>query len=303
MSGRLLIVGTPIGNLDDITLRALRALREADIIAAEDTRRTAQLLARHGISLHALAPAATHPRSPQPHRRLVSYHEFNEAKRTEELLQELQNGKTVALVSDAGMPTISDPGQRLIAAVVQYNADCRARSPEGHRADPAKHNPAGTERREGCHPEPVEGSLSFGKKAEIPRQARNDSLIELEIIPGPSAVTMAIAAGSASVSLAGNHGAFLFYGFLPHKPTQRRKVLTELAPLPYSLVFFESPYRLVKSLRDMHELLGNRRAVVARELTKKFEEIIRGDLAAILKKLENRSVKGEITVVVEGRHG
>jgi 16S rRNA (cytidine1402-2'-O)-methyltransferase len=117
--------------------------------------------------------------------------------------------------------------------------------------------------------------------------------IPIEIIPGPSAVTMALAAGG----IAGPH---LFYGFLPHKSAQRRKALTQLAPLPYTLVFFESPYRLVKSLRDMHELLGNRHAVVARELTKKFEEIIRGDLATILKKLENRSIKGEITLVVEG---
>jgi 16S rRNA (cytidine1402-2'-O)-methyltransferase len=114
---------------------------------------------------------------------------------------------------------------------------------------------------------------------------------------------MAIAASGisgAGVSPVNPPGGFLFYGFLPHKSTQRRRALTLLAPLPYTLVFFESPYRLIKSLRDMHELLGNRRAVVARELTKKFEEILRGDLATILKKLENRSVKGEITVVVEG---
>jgi 16S rRNA (cytidine1402-2'-O)-methyltransferase len=103
-----------------------------------------------------------------------------------------------------------------------------------------------------------------------------------------------------ALAASGVAGPHLFYGFLPHKSTQRRNALTRLAPLPYTLVFFESPYRVVKSLRDMHELLGNRRAVVARELTKKFEEIIRGELATILKRLEQRSIKGEITVVVEG---
>ncbi len=238
-TGKLYIVGTPIGNLEDITLRALRVLREADLIAAEDTRQTAKLLARYEITK---APA------PISRSGLVSYHEFNEARRTPELLDELQRGHRIALVCDAGMPTVSDPGQRLIQA-----------------------------------------ALAAG--------------IALEAIPGPSAVTAAIAAsGLAGSSRAKGvkAGQFLFYGFLPHKSTQRRKVLSRLSAFPFTLVFFESPYRLVKSLEDMRELLGNRQAVVARELTKKFEEILRGDLAAILKKLENRSIKGEITVVVEG---
>jgi 16S rRNA (cytidine1402-2'-O)-methyltransferase len=221
-SGRLFIVGTPIGNMEDITLRALRVLREASLVAAEDTRHTGMLLARHSIK-----------------KPLVSYHEFNEARRTAELLKDLQEGRSIALVSDAGMPTVSDPGQRLIRAAI-------------------------------------------------------DAGIAVEVIPGVSAITTALT-GSG---LGG--GPFLFYGFLPHKSGQRRNALTRLAPLPWSLVFFESPYRLVKSLQDMHDQLGNRRAVVARELTKKFEEILHGDLAATLKKLENRSVKGEITVVVEG---
>ena len=209
--------------MEDITLRALRVLREAGLVAAEDTRHTGLLLARHEI------------RKP-----LVSYHEFNEAKRTPELLQELQQGRSIALVSDAGMPTISDPGQRLIRAAI-------------------------------------------------------DAGINVEVIPGVSAITAALAGSGC-----GGSGTFLFYGFLPHKGAQRRKVLSRLAPLPYTLVLFESPYRLVKSLRDIRELLGNRRVVVARELTKKFEELLRGDLEAVLKKLENRSIKGEITLVVEG---
>jgi 16S rRNA (cytidine1402-2'-O)-methyltransferase len=222
-AGTLYIVGTPIGNMEDITLRALRILREAGLVAAEDTRHTGLLLARHEI------------RKP-----LVSYHEFNEAKRTPELLQALQQGRSIALVSDAGMPTISDPGHRLIRAAI-------------------------------------------------------DAGIDVEVIPGVSAVTTALAGSGC-----GGSGTFLFYGFLPHKGAQRRKILSRLAPLPYTLVLFESPYRLVKCLRDMRELLGNRRVVVARELTKKFEELLRGDLEAVLKKLENRSIKGEITLVVEG---
>jgi 16S rRNA (cytidine1402-2'-O)-methyltransferase len=224
--GRLYVVGTPIGNMEDITLRALRVLREVDLVAAEDTRHTGLLLVRHAIK-----------------KPLVSYHEFNEAKRTPELLKELLQGRRIALVSDAGMPTVSDPGQRLIRAAI-------------------------------------------------------DAGIDVEIVPGVSAVTAAlVASGFGPIS---KSGSFLFCGFLPHKSGQRRNALSRLAPLPYALVFFESPYRLLKCLHDMHDLLGNRHAVVARELTKKFEEVIRGDLATILKKLENRSIKGEITLVVEG---
>jgi 16S rRNA (cytidine1402-2'-O)-methyltransferase len=221
-TGKLFIVGTPIGNMEDITLRALRVLREVDLIAAEDTRHTAVLLSRHDI-----------------HRPLVSYHEFNEAKRTPELLSRLREGRRIAVVSDAGMPTLSDPGLRLVRAAAE---------------------------------------------ADIP----------IEVVPGPSSITAALASGGLPVA------PFLFYGFLPHKSTQRRKALTRIAPLPYTLVFFESPYRLLKSLADMREVLGNRHAVIARELTKKFEEILRGDLDSSLKRLENRAVKGEITVLVEG---
>jgi 16S rRNA (cytidine1402-2'-O)-methyltransferase len=221
-TGKLCIVGTPIGNMEDITLRALRVLHEADLIAAEDTRRTGILLARHGLK-----------------KPFVSYHEFNEAKRTPELLVKLQQGRQIALVSDAGMPTLSDPGHRLIRAAI-------------------------------------------------------DAGIAVEVVPGVSAVTAALA-GS------GFGGPFLFFGFLPHKSGQRRTALTRLTPLPCTLVFFESPYRLLKSLGDMRDVLGNRGVVVARELTKKFEEFLRGDIESVLKKLENRSIKGEITVIVEGR--
>jgi 16S rRNA (cytidine1402-2'-O)-methyltransferase len=224
MTGKLSIVGTPIGNLEDITLRALRALREADLIAAEDTRHTAVLLARHDI------------RKP-----LVSYHEFNEARRCPELLEKLRHGQHVALVSDAGMPTVSDPGYRLIRAAL-------------------------------------------------------DAGIPVEVAPGPSAITAALAVAGLPAT------PFYFHGFLPHKTAQRRKLLSALHALRCTLVFFESPHRLLKTLADIRDVLGNRRVVVARELTKKFEQILRGDAASLLKSLENRAVKGEITLIVEGWH-
>lgn len=223
-TGTLYVVGTPIGNLEDITLRAMRVLREVDTIAAEDTRHTGQLLAQYEI------------RKP-----MISYHEHNEARRTQELIQRLEAGHAIALVSDAGMPTVSDPGFRLIRAALQAH-------------------------------------------------------VKVETVPGPSAVT-------AAVSLSGlTSGPFLFHGFLPHKSAQRRKVLGRLAGLDCALVFFESPYRVVKSLQDMRETLGNRQAVVARELTKKFEEFVRGRLDDVLKSLENKTVRGEITIVLEGSH-
>ena len=222
MTGKLFVVGTPIGNLEDITFRAVRVLREADVVAAEDTRRTGVLLAHFEI------------RKP-----LVSCHEFNEARRSAELLQRLRDGARVALVSDAGMPTLSDPGLRMVRAALEAG-------------------------------------------------------ISVEIIPGPSAITAALAGSGLAAE------PFLFYGFLPHKSAQRRKMLTELVPLPWTLVFFESPHRIVRSLSDLREVLGNRRVVLARELTKKFEEFMRGDLDGLLKMLENRTVKGEITLVIEG---
>ncbi len=220
--GKLFIVGTPIGNLEDITLRALRVLREVDLVAAEDTRHTGLLLSRYEI-----------------HKPLVSYHEFNEAKRAAELVQKLQDGRQIALVCDAGMPTVSDPGLRLIRAAANAG-------------------------------------------------------IDLEAIPGPSAVTAALVGSGLAA------GRFLFYGFLPYKSAQRRKALSRLAPLPYTLIFFESPHRLVKCLQDAREMLGNRPAVVARELTKKFEELLRGDLDTILSRLGDRTIKGEITILIEG---
>jgi 16S rRNA (cytidine1402-2'-O)-methyltransferase len=222
-AGKLSIVATPIGNLEDITLRALRVLREADQIAAEDTRHSATLLSRYDI------------RKP-----LLSYHEFNEARRTPELIEELRNGRRIALLSDAGMPTLSDPGLRLLR-----------------------------------------GAL--------------DAQIPVEVVPGPSALTAALAVAGLAVE------PFLFYGFLPPKSGRRRRLLAELAPLPYTLAFFESPYRLRQTLAEMEELLGDRKAVVARELTKRFEEVLRDRISRLRKTLENRAIKGEITLLVEGQ--
>lgn len=223
-TGKLSIVGTPIGNLEDISLRALRVLREADVIAAEDTRHTGGLLKRYEL-----------------HKPLVSYHEFNEAQRAAELVQSLQKGQQVALVSDAGMPTLSDPGYRLIRAAIAAG-------------------------------------------------------IAVEVIPGPSAVTAALAVSGLPAL------PFLFFGFLPHKSAQRQKTLARLKTLGVTIVFFESPYRLVKTLADLRDCFGERQMVVARELTKKFEEVLRGTPSELLKRLENKRVKGEITVVIEGAH-
>jgi 16S rRNA (cytidine1402-2'-O)-methyltransferase len=223
-TGTLYLVGTPIGNLEDVSLRALRVLGQVAVVAAEDTRRTGRLLHHYEIK-----------------KPLLSYYEFNEARRTPELLDRLRAGDDIALVSDAGMPVVSDPGLRLI-------------------------------------------------------RAARDEQIRIEIVPGPSAVTAAITGSGLAA------GPFLFYGFLPQKSAQRRKRLTDLAPLPYAIVFFESPYRVARSLADMTEILGtDRQAVIAREITKKFEEILRGTLGELSKKLEQRRLKGEITVVVEGR--
>jgi 16S rRNA (cytidine1402-2'-O)-methyltransferase len=219
--GSLAIVGTPIGNLDDITLRALHTLRAADLIAAEDTRHTGVLLAHHQIK-----------------KPLVSYHEFNEAKRATDLIQRLRSGLTIALVSDAGMPTVSDPGLRLIRRAIANG-------------------------------------------------------IPVQVIPGVSAVT-------AALTIAGlNTSSFTFHGFLPHKFTQRRKLLQSLQGQAFTTIFFESPYRLLKTLTDLEEILGDRQVVIARELTKKFEEILRGTAAELRKSLEHRAIKGEITLIIE----
>lgn len=225
MSGRLFIVGTPIGNLEDITLRALRVLKEADLIACEDTRRTLKLLNHYGI------------KNP-----LLSYHEFNERTRAAQLVKKLKEGLNVALVSDAGMPGISDPGFQAIRASIE----------EG---------------------------------------------LPIVPVPGPSAVLAALVISGLPVH------RFAFEGFLPERSGARRRLLLELKDEARTLVFFESPRRLKKALQDISEIFGNRKAAIARELTKKFETVYRGFLEELIREMENSAPKGEMVLVIEGNSG
>jgi 16S rRNA (cytidine1402-2'-O)-methyltransferase len=219
----LYVVATPIGNLDDITLRALAVLRSVDLIATEDTRHSGNLLRHFEI------------RKP-----LVSYHEHNEAMRAAELIERLAGGENVALITDAGMPALSDPGARLIRRCVER---------------------------------------------ELP----------FTIVPGPSAITTALV-GSGLAS-----DQFCYRGFLPVKSGQRARELIAAAERADTTIFFESPYRLTKTLAACVELIPERRLCVARELTKKFEEFQRGTASELLAHYEARPPKGEITLLVEGR--
>ena len=222
MAGTLYVVGTPIGNLEDITFRAVRVLREADLIACEDTRQTRKLLDHYGIS-----------------KPVISYHEHNEAERVPELVARLLAGAAVALVSDAGTPLVSDPGYRLVTAAIE-------------------------------------------------------SGIAVTPIPGPAAVVAALAASGMATD------AFLFAGFLPAKTSQRRRTLEALQGVEATLVFYETPHRIVDALTDIEGVLGTRRVVVARELTKIHEEFLRGPADEVREILCAReSVKGEITLLIE----
>src|SRR5579859_455998 len=224
--GTLYVVATPIGNLEDMTHRAVRILREADMIACEDTRHTAKLLTHYGID-----------------KPTVSYHEHNEAARAEELVAKLEQGLNIAQVSDAGMPAISDPGYRVIRLAIE----------RGIRVVP---------------------------------------------VPGPSAVIAALAASGLATD------SFQFLGFLPARSGERRTMLESLRAAEQTTVLYEAPHRVVEALRDIVEILGqDRRVVVARELTKVHEEFIRGSAAEVLKKLQQREVKGEITLVIGKAEG
>ena len=223
--GTLYLVATPIGNLEDITLRALRVLKECDVVAAEDTRRTGQLLKHFGIS-----------------RPLLSYFQFNEARRSEEILERLRRGEKVALVTDAGSPGISDPGERVVKAALAA----------GFRVEP---------------------------------------------VPGPCALVAALTASGLPAD------EFHFIGFLPHKSGQRRKQLEALKNFAGTLVLYESPYRVEKLLADLQEIFPGRPVVLARELTKRFEEFLRGTPAELLEAARKRALKGEFVVLVGGATG
>jgi 16S rRNA (cytidine1402-2'-O)-methyltransferase len=219
-SSTLYLVATPIGNLEDITLRALRVLKECDVVAAEDTRHTGQLLKHFGIS-----------------KPLLSYFQFNEAKRSEEIIERLRRGEKVALVTDAGSPGISDPGERVVKAAIAAG-------------------------------------------------------FRVESVPGACALVAALTASGLPTD------EFHFIGFLPHKAGQRRKQLEALKSFAGTLVLYESPYRIEKLLAELGEVFPERQVVLARELTKKFEEYLRGKPAELLELTKQRSLKGEFVVLV-----
>jgi 16S rRNA (cytidine1402-2'-O)-methyltransferase len=221
MSGTLYLVATPIGNLEDISSRALRVLAEVDLIACEDTRRTQVLLNHFGIKT-----------------RTMSYHEHNERERAAQISQLIESGKNVALVSDAGTPLINDPGFRLTRAAIE-------------------------------------------------------SSLRIVSIPGPTALISALVASGLPAD------QFFFAGFLPPRANARRAKLGELKSIPATLVFYEAPHRIAATLRDAGEILGDRQATIARELTKLHEEILRGSLSDLAERFaDGAPARGEIVLTI-----
>ena len=218
----LYIVATPIGNLEDITLRALRTLREVELVVAEDTRRTGRLLKHYEIK-----------------KPLLSYHDHNKIRRTPVIIKRLEAGEEIALVSDSGTPGISDPGFYLVR-------------------------------------EAIESGLSV-----IP-------------IPGPTALISGLVVSGFPTD------KFVFEGWLPRKSSQRKQRLEELSQEPRTIIFFESLHRLLRSLADCLLVLGDRKAVLCRELTKKFETVRRDKISNLIKEYSDKSPKGEFVVIIEG---
>src|SRR5215204_2578556 len=224
MPGTLYLVATPIGNLADITHRAVQVLNDVDLIACEDTRHTHKLLNHYGIDT-----------------KTISYHEYNDQQRAADLIERMKQGSNIAVVSDAGTPSISDPGFRLVRAAIE---------------------------------------------SEIP----------VVPVPGPSALISALIAAGLPTD------EFFFAGFLPPRSNARRARLSELRSVPGTLIFYEGPHRLAATLKDAYEILGEREAVVARELTKMHEEIRRGRLSELTSHYENdENARGEIVVLID-RH-
>jgi 16S rRNA (cytidine1402-2'-O)-methyltransferase len=222
MVGILYVVATPIGNLEDITLRALRVLKEVNLIAAEDTRHTQKLLGHYDI------------RTP-----LTSYHEYNERTKARPLVERLLQGQNIALVTDAGVPAISDPGYRIVVEAIKAG-------------------------------------------------------IQVTPIPGASALTAVLSACGLPTD------RFVFEGFLPPRKKERRDQLEALRGEMRTIVCFEAPHRLLESLQDIHELLGDREVVVAREVSKVYEEFLRGLTGELIDKLAGREIRGELTIVIKG---
>ena len=218
MPGTLFVVATPIGNLEDITARALRVLRDVSLIAAEDTRRTAHLLARYAIT----TPT-------------TSLHEHNESKKASALVERLQQGIDIALVSDAGTPTVSDPGRRLIRSAIEAG-------------------------------------------------------VRIESVPGPSAILAALAVSGLSTE------TFTFLGFPPTRAKDRNEWFKRLSATPDTFIFFEAPHRIRATLERLQQLVGDEQVVVARELTKVHEELVRGPISEVLVSLVRP--RGELTVVL-----
>ena len=220
--GKLYLVPTPIGNLGDITRRALEALDSSEIIACEDTRVSGKLLTHYGIK-----------------KKLLSYHDFNEEKQVPKLLDVILSGGNVSVITDAGSPGLSDPAYRIIRAAIE-----------------------------------------------------NDVIISP--LPGPNALIPALTGSGLPLD------RFFFEGFLPNKSSARKNRLEKLKELKHTLVFYESPHRIVKTVGDALEVFGDRPACIAREISKIYEEFIRGTLSEILKNISSRKIKGEIVLIIEG---
>lgn len=225
MSGKLYICPTPIGNLEDMTYRTIRILNEVDLIAAEDTRHSIKLLNHFEIS-----------------KPLTSYHEHNKDSKGGYLINKLLEGENIALISDAGMPGISDPGEDIIKQAIEHN-------------------------------------------------------IDIEVLPGATAsITALVGSGLETAK-------FAFEGFLDRDKKVRRNQLEELKEERRTIIFYESPHRLKDTLKDMLKLLGNRRIAVNREITKKYQEIIREDIETVINIFNEKEVKGEFVLIVEGFKG
>ncbi len=220
--GKLYLVPTPIGNMGDITIRAKQVLSEVEIIACEDTRHSGSFLKKLDIR-----------------KKLISYHEFNERSRAEQIAEIIQAGRSVAVITDGGSPGISDPAYRVVRSAI-------------------------------------------------------DAGIEIEPLPGATAIIPALTASGLPTD------RFFFEGFLPPKTGARRNRLEKLRQLEHTLVFYESPHRVGKCLVDLYEVMGDRQACLAREISKKFEQFVRGGLSELVERFRDRKVKGEIVLIVAG---
>ena len=224
-SGTLYLCPTPIGNLEDMTFRSVRVLKEATVIAAEDTRHTRKLLSHFDI-----------------HTPLISYHEHNKAERGPELISRLLAGEDIAVVSDAGMPGISDPGSDLVRLAIETG-------------------------------------------------------ISVAALPGPNAAVTALVCSGLDTT------AFTFMGFLPKTKKRRRELLSALSSHPYTLIFYESPHRVKETLAELNGALGDRPAVAGREISKVYEEFVRGTLSSLLQHFTDKQPRGEFTLIVAGKTG